>query len=431
MTAYRPILIGLGLLAIIACTLAGCAREEKSLSFWIGGAPQEMDYWETLIREFEEESGYSVKIVRQTTDTEQRRQGLVVSLNARQPDPDVFLMDVVWIGQFYSSGWLRPFDSLMRGSAVDTDHFFRRVVDLVDRYEGRLYALPVYVDAGLLYYRTDLLEFSGHPAPPRTWSELVEWAQAIQKERAAEDPDFSGFVWQGAQYEGLVCTFLEFAASNGGGMLDDNRVVVDSPENIEALGFMRDLIHQYRISPENTFTEMMEEEVRRAFQSGNALFERNWPYAWKLHQAEASPVRGRVGLAPLPHFAGDSSAATLGGWHVGISRYSDVPEQAWELVSFVTSWETQKKLVLNLGWNPGRTDLYEDPDVLAELPHLGKLRDVFRQAVARPNVPYYGRISTILQRHLNDCLAGAVKPDEALHRAQAEIEQAVSAYEKD
>jgi multiple sugar transport system substrate-binding protein len=173
---------------------------------------------------------------------------------------------------------------------------------------------------------------------------------------------------------------------------------------------------------------MKEEEVRRSFQRGDALFERNWPYAWKLHQSEGSAVRGKVGIAPLPHFPGGESASTLGGWHIGISRFSDAKEKAWRFLQFVTSYRTQKALALNLGWNPGREDIYADPEVLAALPHLARLHEVFSHAVSRPTVPYYPQVSEVIQRYANRCLAGTIQPKPALERMQEEIERLEMMY---
>ena len=118
-------------------------------------------------------------------------------------------------------------------------------------------------------------------------------AMKVQKHMRDENPDFFGFVWQGAQYEGLVVNFLEFAGASGGIRLGHGSegVQVALDANIEALRFMRDLIWEYGISPPSTYTEMQEEEVRTFFQSGNAMYERNWPYAWTLHQSDDSPVK--------------------------------------------------------------------------------------------------------------------------------------------
>lgn len=422
--------ISFGTLLVWMFFFLACGKPEKEFTFWVGGAPEEINYWETLIDDFKKESGYDIRLVRQPTYSDQRKQGLAISLEAKQPNPDVFLMDVIWIKQFIESDWLEPLDPYIQSHSFSTEPFFEKILNSVDKANDTLYALPVFLDIGLLYYRTDLLEENGFSGPPKTWNELREYAEQIQKSQRQKTANFHGYVWQGAQYEGLVCNFLEFTASNGGGILRNDRIDLTQPENAEALQFMHDLIHKYRISPLNIYTEMKEEEVRRAFQRGNALFERNWLYAWNLHQSEGSQVKGKVGMAPLPHFEDGELASALGGWHIGISPYSDVKDQAWELVQFILSYESQKKLVLHLGWYPGRKDIYQDEEVAAKLHDVELLQKIFEHAVPRPNLAYYTEVSEIIQRYANNCLADKVSAEKALQQMQEEIEHIIKIYEK-
>lgn len=407
----------------------GTRAEAGTISFAVGGAPSELDFWEKIVRDFEAKSGVSVELLRQPTDTGLRRQSLVVALAARMSDPDVFLMDVAWLSQFAASGWLSPLDRfLSEAGSGGTGAFFERILKRTDTFDGKIVALPVYVDGGLLYYRKDLLERHGFGGPPETWDELVRQSLNVQEAVRRGNPSFHGFVWQGAQYEGLVCNFLEFAGREGGLVEREGTIDVDTPENRRAVRFMRDLIHSNGISPPNTFTEMREEEARLAFQEGNALFERNWPYAWPLHQDGDSRVKGVTGIARIPSFSPGGSVSCLGGWHIGISRYSDATPESWKLVRYLTSYEVQKELALRLGWNPGRSDLYGDPEILAELPHFRMLRKVFDDARPRPLLPYYTQLSEILQRRINAALAGDASPEEALSRAQQDIRRLLSRY---
>jgi multiple sugar transport system substrate-binding protein len=418
----------------VGLTLVSCGGEKEKTSpvtLMIGGAPAELDYWEVVIGDFTQKTGIAVDLMRQPTDTDQRRQSLVVPLRAGEADPDVFLMDIIWIAQFAASGWLEPLDERVEASGMDLGVFFGDIVDFADRYGGHLVALPVYVDAGLLYYRKDIFAELALGKVPETWSELVDYSKVAQQAERKANPDFWGFVWQGAQYEGLVCTFLEFALSNGGALVDrDGKLTLDNPKNIEALKFMRDLIAVYKVSPPNTYTEMKEEEVRAFFESGQALFERNWPYAWGLHQAEGSPVRGRVGIALLPKFEGGRHVAALGGWHIGMSRSSDRKDDAYKLMEYIVSKPVQTGFALNLGWNPARSDVYDSPEIARDLPHLIELKQVFETAVPRPNVPYYSMLSRALQAELNKALSGMVSAEEALKTAQARGLEIVATYEQ-
>lgn len=418
MNAAKTVIV----LSVIMMIFAGCTQE-KELTVMIGGTPSEFPFWEKVASQFGEKSGVPVKILRSTAQTEQRKQQILIALRGKRPDPDVIAMDIAWIAQMAASNWLEPLGSYN----IDTSAFFGNIIRLADTYDGNIIGLPLFVDAGVLYYRTDLLNHHGYDNPPRTWSELLQMATKVQEAVRSDNESFWGFVWQGAQYEGLVCNALEFFESNGGGFFsEDGEPTIDAPENVAALTYMVSLIHDEKISPPNTFTDMKEEEVRQVFHSGNALFERNWPYAAKLHANDDSPVADIFAMSVLPHFDGHQSASTLGGWHVGVSRFADMKDEAAAFVEYITSFEVQKAMVQELGMFPGRVDVYDDPEVRTE--RLARLRDVFMTAVPRPMVPYYSQISAALQKYLNAALANRMSPQEALSGAQDEAEQIINKY---
>jgi multiple sugar transport system substrate-binding protein len=415
--------------AIICLLLfAHCKNPTPQLTFAVGGAPSEVDYWERIIHEFTDSTGISVLFLRQPTDTDQRRQGLIIPLKAQESDPDLFLMDVVWVAQLAASGWLMPLTKNVENDDLNLSVFFESIISNVDTYNDEIIALPVYNDCGLLYYRKDLL--AKHDlSPPVTWLELIGSSKLIQERERRDNPRFYGFVWQGAQYEGLICTYLEFVASHGGTMLDaQGNVSLTNAENIAAVNMMRAMIHEHKISPPNTYTEMKEEEVRLFFENGDALYERNWPYAWALHTREESPIRDNVGVTILPKSAMGHHASTLGGWHAGISRFSDRKEQALALLRFIVSYDVQKRLALDLGWNPGRRDIYEDSEIKRSIPHIQVLKDAFDKAVARPSLPYYTQVSAIMQKYINAIIAGRTSTETALTKAQEDIKIVAQQY---
>jgi multiple sugar transport system substrate-binding protein len=407
-----------------------CSSSQKQFTIWIGGSPEEINFWETIVNEFEDEYHYNLQLVRQPTYSDQRRQSLVLSLEAEQPNPDIFLMDVIWIDQFVQSGWLESLDNFTDKDHFSLQPFFSKTIRQADSFNNKLYALPVFIDVALLYYRKDLLDQYGYKSPPQTWQQLLDMSINIQKGERKKNKNFNGFIWQGAQYEGLVCNFLEFSASMGGGIMKKDSIDINTKANVKALRFMRDLIQKYHVSPENTYTEMKEEEVRRAFQRGDALFERNWTYAWQLHQSANSAVKGKTGMELLPHSPGDSSVSALGGWHIGISKYSDMKNKAWQFIKFVTSFKVQKEMLMRIGWNPGRKDIYKDKEVLEKMPRVKILKEAFEHTVARPTLPYYLQISEVIQRYVNNCLAGKENPKKALNTIESEVKKIEKLYEE-
>ena len=417
----KALIIILPLVLLLA--QAGCGRgQEQKVVFAVGGAPAELAFWEEVVRDFVTRTGARVELLRRPADTEQQRQGLIIALKAGMSNPDVFLMDVAWLGLFAASNWLTPLKQ------ADRSAFFSQILNLVDIHDGRLLALPVYLDAGLLYYRKDLLERFAIAQPPETWQELVEQATRVQEEMRKSDADFYGFVWQGRQYEGLIPNFQEFAGAQGGFVVNNSRIVLDQPQNRTALRFMRDLIWKYKISPPFTYTEMQEEETRLLFQTGGALFARNWPYAWALHQSQESPVRGKIGVTLPPAPPGGERTSSLGGWHIGVSAFSDAKPLAMAFVQYVCSYPVQKRMVLRLGWNPGRRDLYTDAEILQQAPHLQVLQQALRIVTPRPLLPYYPQLSVIVQRRINGVLARRIDAASALHEAEQEIAALLARY---
>jgi len=411
--------LGLGLLF----SLAFCGRKEEkdkgtvTLVFKYGRIMGDPQAFSRILRRFEAENP-GIKVVEEAlpSSTDEQHQYYVVNLGSRAADFDVFSLDVIWVPEFAAAGWLRELSHLL--PAELREDFFSGPLEAAS-YKGRIYAIPWYIDAGLLYFRADLLQRYGF-SPPKTWTELVDTAEAI----TAAEPGMYGFVWQGKQYEGLVCNALEYMWSNGGAVLEAGRVAVNSPENVAALQFMRDLVAKYKVSPE-LVTTTTEEDTRRIFGRGKAVFMRNWPYAWTLLQQADSPVKDKVGVCPLPAFSGHRPASTLGGWFLGVSRFSRHPRAAERLVQFLTSLDTARELAFSFGYSPVRKRLYQEAEFRIKQPYLAILYDVFLYARPRPVSPYYMQITQVLQPELSAVLAGTKSPEEALESAQRQIERIV------
>ena len=371
-----------------------------------------------LLDEFERRHpGVAVREQTLPASSDDQHQFYALNLHGRSSALDVLAADVIWIAGFARAGWLRDASALLPPER--RPDFFAGPLDAAT-WRGSLYAVPWYVDAGVLYYRKDLLEQNGFGAPG-TWSELVAIAQTV----TAREPGYLGFVWQGKQYEGLVCNALEYLCSNGGGVLENGRVAVDSAANREALGFMADLVQRFRVTPA-WITTATEEPSRHVFGQGRAVFLRNWPYAMSLFGKPGSRVAGKVGVAVLPCFPGGSPAATLGGWHLAVNAQSRHPAEAEQLVAFLTSAEAQKALALGYGFQPSRVALYRDRELLAAEPLLPTLEQVFASARPRPVTPLYIRVSQVLQSEFSAAIAGLKRADGALTSAQTLLERVIA-----
>ena len=352
-----------------------------------------------------------IRVVQRTTPdaADQRHQLYVQWLSARAPDPDVLQLDVVWTAEFAAAGWIAPLDSF----APELDDFFPATLE-ANRWRGRLYAVPWFVDVGMLYWRTDLLE-----AAPASFEALVAAARAAP---GRAGPRY-GLVWPGARYEGLVTVFVEHLGAFGGAILDaGGGVVVDSPAAVRALAAMCDAVAEGGYVPRQVLG-WHEEETRFAFQNGHALLMRNWPYAFPLMQvAGDSRVAGRFAVAAMPAAPGGRASAALGGAQLAINARSDHPAAAWKLVAFLSAPEQMRERARVLGQFPARRSLYRGDALAGSLPMPpGEVRRIIEDAVARPVTPVYTELSQILQIRLHEALSGQSEPARALAAAADEI----------
>jgi trehalose/maltose transport system substrate-binding protein len=407
-----------GLAGLLACA-PPAARGPVTITISCGALGVELRLCAQGVRGWERATGYHAEIV-STPNSSTERLALYQQLLASGSDEiDVLQIDVVWPGILASHlADLRPY----LGDAIARDFPALARNDVID---GRLVAMPWWIDAGVLYYRTDLLRKYGFE-PPTTWRELTTIARTIQaRERAAGHRGMWGYVWQGRAYEGLTCDALEWIASFGGGTVvaDDGRVTIDNPRAVAALALAASWVGD--ITPPGVLN-YDEETARGVFQTGNAVFMRNWPYAWALAQSERSAVRGKVGVVALPRGPEGSSAGTLGGWQLAVSRYSKHPAVAASLVRYLTSAAEQKRRAIRGSYNPTIVALYEDEEVLSANPFFGTLFPSFEHAVARPSRvtgPRYSRVSNDVWRAVHDVLARAATPAARLAELDRELDR--------
>lgn len=322
---------------------------------------------------------------------------------AKSSKVDVYQIDVIWPGDLAE----HFVDLYQYGAEQVIDQHFPALVKN-NTVDGRLIAIPFQLGSGLLYYRTDLLE-KYNLEVPQTWDELEKAAEIIMKgERADNNKDFWGFVFQGDNYEGLTCNALEWVYSNDGGTIisKDKNITINNPNTIEMIEKAAGWVGT--IAPVGV-TSMAEEDARNIWQSGNAAFMRNWPYAYSLSIGDASAVKGKFGISPLPAGKGGTRAATAGGWHMGVSKYSKNLEIAADVAFFMASYEVQKLRAVKGSFNPTIKSLYEDEDVLAANPFFESLYDVFVTAIPRPSTataPNYTEVSKYFSEAVHSVLTG-------------------------
>jgi trehalose/maltose transport system substrate-binding protein len=420
---YKRMLKAMALVIVAAVVFGAMGMTAKAqkpkLRIWLGSVG-DVAQDQAIVDVWAAENNVEVEVVlapQSATDNLAQLQQLFA---AKSPDLDLIQFDVIW------PGILAPHMVNLMPAITEAgiaDKFYTRIIEN-NTVDGNLVGIPWFTDAGLLYYRTDLLEKYGYTAAPTTWEELAEMAAKIQEgERAAGLTEFYGFVWQGNAYEGLTCDAVEWIFGAGGGSIveADKTVSINNEKAAVALERARSWVGT--ISPEGV-TTYQEEDARRVFQAGNAAFMRNWPYAYVLGQGGAdgtqeTAIKDLFAVAPLP-----SGGAALGGWQLGVSAYSANVELASKLAVWLTSPEQQKERWLKLNNLPTMPELYADADILAATPWIEPLVGVFENASPRPSTvtgAKYNDVSVAFFNAVHSVLTGKTEADVALEDLEIEL----------
>lgn len=347
-----------------------------------------------------------LKVVRGPLETEAISDLAISSLLLGDTPFDGLLMDVTWIPKYAKAGWLNPLDPYFTDDEVNALATGAREGN---DYEGSLLRWPLVADIGLLYWRTDLME-----APPRTPAELEAISQTLQ--RSGKVP--YGYVWQGRQYEGLSCVYLEIIDGFGGVWYspESGEIGLNQSAGIDATSWLDNLIKQ-GISP-RAVTNYAEPEALQSFKSGQAAFMRNWPYAWAELQKNDSAVKNKVGITTMVAEPGHEPAATLGSWGLSLLNGSSHPESTVEAFKYLTSEASQRYLYTTYGYTPTQSALFSDQRLLDDHPSLTAIGEALSHARSRPETPLYAQVSDVLQRKLSGTLTGLTSPAASMNQAE-------------
>ncbi|AFZ54589.1 ABC transporter substrate-binding protein [Cyanobacterium aponinum] len=370
--------------------------------------------WQNLVEKFERENpDIDLEIISAPNATNLVEDLYTSAFLLGDSPYDLVYLDIVWVQKFAAANWLQPLNNFI--SEDELKQFLKGDVE-GGKYQDSLYRIPFRSDGGMLYYRTDLLEKNGYN-PPETFTELINISQDLQAKGKAK----WGYVWQGRQYEGLSAMFVEVLQGFGGYWINSDTLEVglDSPEAIASVQFLLDTIKK-GISPSGV-TTYAEEETRRIFENGQTVFLRNWPYVAGL--ASKSEIAGKFSLKPMVHQPQHQSGACQGGWGLGMSKNTKHPEEAWRVIEFITSEDSQRDFILETGYVPSRKSLFNDPQIVEKYPYYPQLLTVVENSVLRPPIAQYAQASDILQRYLSAALTQTMTPENAMKKAATETRQ--------
>ncbi|GHU16915.1 sugar ABC transporter substrate-binding protein [Alphaproteobacteria bacterium] len=325
---------------------------------------------------------------------------------AESCDVDVLQMDVAWVGVF--SDYLASLDEYCTN--LDMNDYFDIIKENMYSNDGHLIALPLYTDCGLLYYRKDLLE-KYNRSVPKTLEELYDTALYIQTEERKDESKknkFYGFIFQAKAFEILTCNFLEIIDACGGAIVKNGVAEINSDKGIYAIEFLIKCMKNITNRGVLTYSE---EDARGIFQLGNAVFIRNWPYAYTLMNGPSTAVAGKIGIMPIPPSAsGGKESGALGGWFMTVSKFSKNKALAADLVIYVTS-KAQQKLRVASSYLPAFKSLYSDKEVLEINPFIANMRESLLNAVARPSKSFgknYSKATSEIFNTINTILTDSL-----------------------
>jgi multiple sugar transport system substrate-binding protein len=356
-----------------------------------------------------------VRIVELPESADAQRQQMVQNAQVKSDSYTVLNLDVVWTAEFAANRWVveLPQDQFKLST------FLKPAVDTA-MYRNKLYAVPVYSDGGMLYYRKDLLDKAG-VQPPKTWSEMTAACQKVKQ--LPEGANIGCYAGQFEKYEGLTVNFSEAVQSAGGTVVDDSGKPTVSSSQAKA--GLDNLVNGFKDGtiPQKAIT-YKEEEGRRAFQAGELLFHRQWPYQYaKANQTDgSSQVAGKFDVAPLPGVSGPGSS-TLGGHNFAISQFAPNKATALDFIKFFTSEENEKSNLLATSQAPTLSSLYDDAELLKQFPYLKTLKESILSAKPRPAVVKYGDVTAAIQENAYAALNGSKSSDQALKDMQSKLEE--------
>lgn len=375
-------------------TDSAAAGEKTVLKFAVQA--DSTDALNQLVAAFNEKNDkYTVEPIIMTNDSGQMHDQLLNSLSSKSGEYDVISMDVVWVGEFASAGYLDTVDQLIVDNGWLPTSFNKGSMDS-GKFSGKSFALPYFPDLGFIYYRKDVVsEEDGAKlqAGNYTWADLLGMAEKY----AGEGETKYGHVFQAKQYEGLTVNVNEFTAN-----------WADLPGGLE---MMKSFVDS-KSAPEDILN-YTEGETANAFLNGETVFARNWPYQNGMIQTGEHAVKiEQTAYAPLPN------GGSVGGWVLGINANSANKEGAEAFIAFVAGPEGQKINAIVGSYLPGFNALLEDSEVLAANTLLNDkaFQIALQNTIARPVVANYSEVSDTIQISAHEYLSG-----------NGELEKAVTA----
>jgi len=397
---------------------ANAWAQQTTLRIFTGGQ-QRPDVMRKIADEYQKRNAnVKVDIEVGGATSEAQQQYLSTVLSSKDSVLDLVLIDVIRPAQWAAQGWAEPLDGYLGADKAKVMSGYLKAYAEANQVGGKLIALPYFADSQFLYFRKDLLDKYKRPVP-KTWDEMIDTAKVIMD--GEKDPNLQGFSTAGAPIEGTVCTYLVPLWGMGSDLTKAGKLNLDTREArqpFQLYGRMK----QAGVLPKN-IAEIPTDRIRIDMQAGNLIFAMSWGYVWNRLENDAdSKVKGKIGVARLPHDPGGSSATCIGGWQVAVSAFSKNKTEAVKFARYLSSPEVSKMQAVLASHLPVFPSVYKDAEVLKANPWFVDALPVVESAKSRPVTHQYPQVSDAIRSNMNAYLAGTKTSDTALSDMKSRLQ---------
>lgn len=354
--------------------------------------------------------------------TNERKELLARYLRSKSNRIDVFSVDIIWVPRF--AKWSRSLESLIDSQKVSNllPYALNSCV-----YKNQLYALPLYIDIALMFYRDDLLkQLPDYLEITKELASSITWERFFELQKKLKLPANNFYVFQADDYEGLLCSFTEIMSNLNSRIIEGNeKLKLDESNTRKAIKFLHDLIYAKRISPMEV-TNLRENNSYQYFVNHNSFAVRGWPnFLSNDNRYLSEELRANIRRAPLPHLSGSEPASVFGGWNLMVSKYSDNIPEVMKFLEFILSDEAQKILYEEENFLPVIKSLYHDSSFVKNHSELKFFENLFSKGVYRPFLEEYTNVSDILSLYINKALKNEINIEEAVRLASEKISEKI------
>lgn len=358
--------------------------------------------------------------------TNERKDLLARYLRSKSNRIDIYSVDVIWVARFKK--WSIPLTNL-----IDSNHIKNLLPHTLKTciLDDTLYAVPLYTDVSLMFYRDDLLrklpdyqKYKKELEKSISWDEFIELKKKLDKYNRSNKPFY---VFQADKYEGLMCSLVEVLDNYGIKLLDTTQNLnLDNGGSRKAIQFLINLVNKYKISPKEV-SNLRENESYKYFSDNDAFAVRGWPsFTSKDNKYIRSELIKNLQLAPTPHIQGSKPVSVFGGWNLMVSKYSDKIPEVGKFIEFLISPEAQKILYEEGGYLPVCGVLYQDSEFVSKHPDLFFYKKLFDQGIHRPIDENYTTVSDLISLNLSEAIEQNLSAEETIRKILSQYKESVA-----